>query len=285
MRVRSCFFAVLSIGLPLVSARAFSELTRRTTTDTCASLVNKPLNVPVAGTGGTVAIGIINTCLCDNAITPLVNSGSNVVVAAAVVIAGAAAVSSSLANLVATASGSQTCTYPDVAVPQCSAANPCGFTCSNGFTVSAGNCVCDAPNIVCNGVCGAFGAQCPSAFPIRRDGASPHAHCGAGLTACGVYGWGRDAWECVDTAEDLESCGGCAVPLGALSPRGTDCTAIMGVADVSCAAGACRVRSCLPGYEVAPSGTFCVRTAVFGLDGGVSAAAYGLEHVPMYGRV
>lgn len=80
--------------------------------------------------------------------------------------------------------------------------------------------------------------------------------------------------------------GGCAVLLDSASPRGMDCTAIIGVADVSCSAGACLVKSCVPGYQVSPDGTFCMLAQGIGkihghIDAELSAAAYGLEHIPM----
>ena len=48
------------------------------------------------------------------------------------------------------------------------------------------------------------------------------------------------------------------VPLTAYSPRGRDCTAIPGVADVSCEAGECVVRRCSHGLVPGPDGGSCV---------------------------
>ncbi|KAH9961978.1 hypothetical protein BC827DRAFT_250164 [Russula dissimulans] len=46
---------------------------------------------------------------------------------------------------------------------------------------------------------------------------------GPGWAACDVFGGGRRAWECVNTARDLESCGGFMFrPLTSHSPVGTD---------------------------------------------------------------
>lgn len=49
------------------------------------------------------------------------------------------------------------------------------------------------------------------------------------------------------------------IPLTAYSPIGKDCSALPGVADVSCLSGACVVRRCRPGYVLALDGTSCIR--------------------------
>lgn len=61
-------------------------------------------------------------------------------------------------------------------------------------------------------------------------------------------------YECVDTTQALESCGGC-VALG----EGQNCQAISHVAGVGCEAGVCVVFSCQPGYRPNIAGTKCVR--------------------------
>lgn len=57
--------------------------------------------------------------------------------------------------------------------------------------------------------------------------------CPYGLDACPISGLTKD-FECIDTAAELESCGGC-VSLG----QGHDCTAIPGVWNVGCEQGHC----------------------------------------------
>ena len=49
-------------------------------------------------------------------------------------------------------------------------------------------------------------------------------------------------------------------PFDSLSPRGVDCTAIPGVADVSCMRGSCVVRRCTSGYAVTADRSQCVPT-------------------------
>ena len=85
--------------------------------------------------------------------------------------------------------------------------------------------------------------------------------------------------------------GGCVLPLAQSSPVGRDCTAIPGVADVSCLVGECVVRRCLKGHSPSPDGTGCYpersTTSQPDVNGPeidlelVPASMYGLEHVPL----
>lgn len=50
--------------------------------------------------------------------------------------------------------------------------------------------------------------------------------------------------------------GGCVIPFED-SPRGTDCSALEGVADVGCDKGACKVSRCRVGYHPVADGTLC----------------------------
>jgi hypothetical protein len=122
--------------------------------------------------------------------------------------------------------------------------------------------VCSAPNTVCNGVCSS--KSCPTQAPYskrekRWAGSGACNSRGGGWMACGVYGGAARAWECLDTDKDLESCGGCDIPLTPYTPRGTDCTALPGVSDVSCRSGACAVERCAQGWTRAADGSHCMR--------------------------
>ena len=80
--------------------------------------------------------------------------------------------------------------------------------------------------------------------------------------------------------------GGCTLPLTAYSRIGKDCSALPGVADVSCLGGECVVHRCLPGYMPAFDGTSCIRKhhfshTQFADAEDVPARIYGLEHVPL----
>ncbi|EMD32530.1 hypothetical protein CERSUDRAFT_87858 [Gelatoporia subvermispora B] len=277
--------AALALLLPLVSQVASSSLTQRDLVDVCAN-VDAELQVDVLGI--KVDIGLIQVCLCLSVLPTFIET--NLIAIAAVDLVGQASVLSALTGMVNDAADHKSCSYPDHSSPFCEAGNPCGFTCSDGFTPfpakNPTSCVCESPQTVCNGVCGDF-KGCASSGPKKRDTQiRKRAVCEDGLTPCGVFGWqgqrSSQAWECVDTTSDLESCGGCAIPLHYASPHGIDCTALPGVADVSCNFGSCMVHRCLPGYQVSLDGTFCLRTRhVTQVNVEEDAAAYGLEHVPL----
>ncbi|KAF7339463.1 hypothetical protein MSAN_02160600 [Mycena sanguinolenta] len=71
--------------------------------------------------------------------------------------------------------------------------------------------------------------------------------CPTGLDACPIPGGAVNDYECIDTAVELESCGGCAS-----LDQGQDCTAIPGAWNVGCEQGRCAGMSlffCL-GYRL-----------------------------------
>ena len=136
-------------------------------------------------------------------------------------------------------------------------------------------CGCSAPNVVCNGNCVSPGA-CPStqvAFKRHWVSSVSCTEKGLGWVACGVFGGSNRAWECINTARDLESCecawpysnsaaenhyiyvffdpgGGCVLPLTPFSPIGEDCSVLPGVTDVSCLSGECVIGRCMPGHAL-----------------------------------
>ncbi|KAI0783350.1 hypothetical protein C8Q75DRAFT_810936 [Abortiporus biennis] len=267
-----------------VSGRALTQhLEARTFTDTCAE-VDAGLSIDLLGI--RITVGLIQVCLCLSGIPDFIKADA--VAIAAVNLVGVASVTAEVTAMINGAKGHKNCIFPDHADPFCSASDFCGFHCKDGFELSPDkkDCICPAPKIVCNGQCEAVKA-CPSSHPKRELGEiqKRSAACSDGFTACGVYGWtglrSNTAWECVDTQSDLESCGGCAIPLNARSPHGIDCTAIPGVSDVSCGAGSCRVHSCLPGYSVSMDKTYCIRKKMNHFNDDLDAAAWGLEHIPL----
>ena len=198
-------------------------------------------------------------------------------------------------------------------MPACIDGDPCGFTCTDGYTASPPEnpttCLCAAPNVICNGNCVAPGA-CPSSqatLKRRWIGSGSCTERGHGWAACGVFGGGARAWECVNTARDLESCecawnaltqnliqslgGGCVLPLTPYSPIGQDCTALPGVADVSCLSSECVIHRCMSGHVLSRDGKRCVSTqthisrphAAIPEDDEeyMQALRYGLEHRPL----
>jgi len=77
--------------------------------------------------------------------------------------------------------------------------------------------------------------------------------CPTGLNACPVSGSKGGDYECLDTAMELESCGGCA-SLGA----GQNCTAIPGAWNVGCDRGRCTVYTCAGGFKRSLYGDSCI---------------------------
>jgi len=76
--------------------------------------------------------------------------------------------------------------------------------------------------------------------------------CPYGLDACPVSGLSGD-YECLDTAVELESCGGCA-SIG----EGQDCTTIRDAWNVGCERGVCKVYTCAGGFTRAADGKSCI---------------------------
>ncbi|KAH8094605.1 hypothetical protein BXZ70DRAFT_347818 [Cristinia sonorae] len=277
--------STLVIAASAVSGRVLEGLLGRSTVDVCAQ-IDAGLSVDLLGIA--VTVGVLDICLCISGIVDILEV--NAVVKAAVGLVGEAAVVAELTAMINSAAGHKTCTFPDHCDQICTKDNPCGFQCKDGFTPSPPSkptdCVCAAPKKVCNGICGDF-PSCPSAHPKREvEMAKRSATCDRGYTACGVFGWtgmrASQAWECIDTQSDLESCGGCAIPLMRGSPHGVDCTAIPGVADVSCGAGSCIVHRCLPGYTPSLDRSFCIRKSglKYEFEEEIPASVYGLEHLP-----
>ncbi|KAG8690260.1 hypothetical protein FRC11_012854, partial [Ceratobasidium sp. 423] len=67
--------------------------------------------------------------------------------------------------------------------------------------------------------------------------------CPYGTTRCEVKS-GRGGFECVDTLNSLETCGGCD----------SDCSLLDGTNEVQCFKGHCVIKSCSPGYDLTPRG-------------------------------
>ena len=170
-----------------------------------------------------------------------------------------------------------------------------------------------APNVICNSNCVAP-VPCSSSTVANNQrrwvGSGSCTDKGHGWAACGMFGGAAQAWECVDTARDLEGCECLAwlrvthyknfplqsmwwmrAPLTPFSPIGQDCTALPGVADVFCLSGECVVRRCMPGYTLSRDGTHCISTQAHSSPHHVTvpendeeymqATRYGLEHRPL----
>ncbi|GLB42741.1 hypothetical protein LshimejAT787_1201900 [Lyophyllum shimeji] len=267
----------------LSSAVAFNHLIERAdaTADVCGE-VDDLLKVPnVFLPGKSITIGKITACLCISTLPHFMSTNALAISASALV--GKPKTNAALTELIRGCPW-QSCRYPPHSVPECQHGNPCGFTCKDGYTPYPSYrptmCVCNKPFTECNGKCGMFHG-CPSGYVKRDLHYGTDKQCPRGLSACGVLGRGARSWECINTQTELESCGGCTIPLynGQVGPEGRDCTVIEGVSDVSCVKGRCLVHRCMPGYEVNTDGDSCVY--VEDKDPVLLAAQYGLEHVPL----
>lgn len=245
---------VLVAGAQALTNPSFEK---RGGSDTCPH-VRCPVSFPNPTNGNSINFGNMDQCTCLSQVSSIVKSNSALSYAASVF--GNSKVNDFISNQVK--NGGKNCVYPDHATPKCTPQNPCDFDCGDGYTPAGGKCVCKHPYTECDGKCGYF-YYCPSKSAQKRDADEwkRKAHCDSGYTACGVYWSSRltsDAYECVDTKNDLESCGGCSIPLHRGSPLGTDCTSLPGVADVSCMKGSCYVHKCMPGYQLAVDNSMCM---------------------------
>ncbi|TFY64336.1 hypothetical protein EVG20_g5973 [Dentipellis fragilis] len=284
----------VAAGSTLVEPRTISSLDTRALVDVCAS-VDADLKVDLLGI--VIVVGHLDVCLCLSALPLFIET--NVVAVAAVALVGEGVVSAAITALINDAAPKSQCKFPEHATPACVDNNPCGFQCGDGFTPSPAKkptqCVCEPPKTVCNGVCGKF-PHCATSKPLskrdkRWEGSGTCTSRGEGWMACGVFGGAARAWECIDTTNDLESCGGCAIPLTPYTPFGVDCTAIPGVADVSCLSGSCIVHRCLPGFMRTADASECIRAHVSSpafahkesqmWENEIPAMDYGLEHSPL----
>ncbi|KIO29697.1 hypothetical protein M407DRAFT_21123 [Tulasnella calospora MUT 4182] len=120
-------------------------------------------------------------------------------------------------------------------------------------------------NMVANNYCPNPTDGGPTGSPIARK--KRDTHCTRGLESCPHYS-GRGGFECVNTQNDPESCGGCVSFDGKGS--GTDCTALEGVSVTRCAKGSCVVDACRKGYAKSLDGSSC--TLAKSVDGSNSEA-------------
>ncbi|KAF8063370.1 hypothetical protein FPV67DRAFT_1672398 [Lyophyllum atratum] len=281
--MRLIFASALALAPLLSSVVALNQLAGRTDaiSDICGE-VDGYLKVPIPLLPEKlITIGKINACLCISTLPYFM--ATNVYAISASALAGKPKTTAALTDLIHGCPG-QTCHYPPHSHQVCQHGNPCGFTCKDGYTpypsYNPTTCVCNQPYTECNGKCGIFHG-CPSGYVKRDLHYGTDKQCPKGLSACGVLGRSAKSWECLNTQTDLESCGGCIIPLynGQVGPEGVDCTAIAGVSDVSCVKGGCLVHRCMPGYEVNVTGDSCIYLE--DKDPVILAAQYGLEHVPL----
>ncbi|SCV67899.1 BQ2448_5510 [Microbotryum intermedium] len=83
---------------------------------------------------------------------------------------------------------------------------------------------------------------------------SQHFSSFADLATGGIMS-GNGGYECLDTKQALDSCGGCAS-----TGEGQDCTKIRGAVGVGCDEGTCVVFSCQSGWKPNAAGSKCIRS-------------------------
>ncbi|KAL0947917.1 hypothetical protein HGRIS_010550 [Hohenbuehelia grisea] len=237
---------------------ALDQLLGRALVDICAE-VNAPLSIKLPLLP-PVVYGNIDACLCLSTLPSFLQA--NVVTRLAINAVGLSVVTSAVQALINTSPSKQQCTYPDHSLGQCIEGNPCSFTCTDGYTaMPPGNfptsCDCQG-TIQPNGQC--LQAPCPSGVCERAIRRRRTTLCRKGFSPCGTLGRGAKAYDCVDTQNDLESCGGCTVPFSDDEATGVDCSAIPGIADVACIKGGCAVSRCMPGFSVSHDRKSCVRS-------------------------
>ncbi|BGP54293.1 hypothetical protein JCM8202v2_001870 [Rhodotorula sphaerocarpa] len=152
---------------------------------------------------------------------------------------------------------------PSGASGVCQAGTCVTTSCPFGYTLMHNSCVLTA-----SGQAHSWGKRskiqepkklCPGseqACPIEgsalfEDARSQHLKAGAELTGLMTR---LGSYECIDTTQALESCGGCTA-----TGEGQDCTAIAHAAGVGCEAGKCILFSCEAGYKPSLDNTRCIR--------------------------
>jgi len=206
------------------------------------------------------------------------------------------------------------CVYPAGSTP--TTCGTCDFVCDEGLTESGGACCsdgfvgcnglcvvvgsicCPVEQVLCNGACVDSGTVCcPTGTtvcgtqciapgdgtcvsnivvpPVARRGLNS-ASCPFGFESCKIPGTLRN-FECINTASDLESCGGCVDPLFG-RPRGKDCSAIPDADSAICQAGRCVIESCARGFT--NTGSACIKAESSGRKlSGYWAALEEASHV------
>lgn len=113
---------------------------------------------------------------------------------------------------------------------------------------------CIAPFEPCGDVCYYPGDQdCNSGMPSDKFQITRREVCPAGTEPC-LARSGAPGWECLNTASDIEACGGCPG-----SQTAEDCTTLPGAATVSCQYGKCFVDSCARGFRLVDNE--CIRVS------------------------
>jgi len=221
------------------------------TVDKCVYLNNFDLSAALNSELSISSIpggyGDLSQCLCVSGISAFI--GQNPPAAIAVQQTSMSQVEDAISIMIDSASGQQTCTYPNHSQATCMQGEICGFTCDSGYIRSGNDCVCSS--------------ACPSAVMRKRSHGEDLQMvigtrlCPSGQEVCGGFS-GPKSYECIDTKTTLDSCGGCVFPLSGRNATGTDCSAILGAANVRCIDSKCAVMSCMAGWNLPEDGQACI---------------------------
>jgi len=122
----------------------------------------------------------------------------------------------------------------------------CTTNCPDRFVKSNGQCICPTgcmqSGLNCHHSPSGGVAGKAKAKRERRSRHGPLAFCPPGETACpfmGSSGLTYSGYECINTDESVENCGGCTA-----TGEGTNCLDVAGAFGVGCAMGTCEILSC-----------------------------------------
>ncbi|MBW0550967.1 hypothetical protein O181_090682 [Austropuccinia psidii MF-1] len=106
---------------------------------------------------------------------------------------------------------------------------------------------------LCPGRC----ATSPTALSrLRKRSQITLGFCPTGLDACPISSLKPSAgYECINTKEELESCGGCAT-----TGDGMNCNTLLGVKSAGCSAGQCLAFDCEAGFQLTDQNTCVLRS-------------------------
>jgi len=143
------------------------------------------------------------------------------------------------------------CTQCPAAKPFSGAGSVAKNDCTKAQSKNSGAlATCDA---VAANTCPVVKATTPSQRLTRRSTGS---RCARGYEKCPHWS-GRGGDECVDVANDPESCGGCVGLESTDDAVGIDCTSLPGVSISRCGKGKCIIDSCRKGFALSNNGTAC----------------------------
>ncbi|KAH9451835.1 hypothetical protein MJO29_013529 [Puccinia striiformis f. sp. tritici] len=107
---------------------------------------------------------------------------------------------------------------------------------------------------LCRNRCGPANSTPSATSKYYKRQSTAIGHCPTGLDACPISSFNTSpGYECVNTQEELEHCGGCSS-----TGDGVDCNTISGVESAGCSRGQCMAFACKEGFYLGPDKT-CIQ--------------------------